>query len=102
MPKLQNVNVIVTPSQAQYFLNLASLRTLTLNIIGFSKHDPFLLELCASSQLRILKIVSIYTTKNMTLLVNNTNVQYSTVGIHTVATTLASNVDLDGDAFMGI
>ena len=101
MPKLQKLNVCVNPRQAQSVMDLATLHTLTLNIICFHILDEFQqVEVRASSQLRFLKVLS-STTNNLTFCVKNTNVQYFTEGIHYVATPLGENADLDNDDLHG-
>ena len=96
MPSLQTLNVVETPAQAQPLIDLASLHILTLNIISLhAAHEPHLLEVDASSRLRLLKIFC-SSPNHMTLLVNNANVRYSTRGIHGV-----NSPDLDADDFHG-
>ena len=86
MPSLQHLDVYATPAQAQTLLHLASLHTLTLNIMFFgSMHELHWLEVCASSHLRFLKLYC-PPHNSMTLLVSNANVQYFTTGVSAVAT----------------
>lgn len=92
MPKLQHMNVFVSAPDAQSLIDLASLRTLSLNVLWFP--EPGLnyqdtLEISASSHLCFLFLITERPAKKgMTLLVNKANVQLCTQGVHAVATPL--------------
>lgn len=91
MPKLRHMNVFVNSPHAQSLIDLASLRTLTLNVLWFP--EPGLnyqdrLEVSASSHLCFLFLTTeCPANKVMTLLVHKANVQCCTQGVHAVATT---------------
>lgn len=98
MPELHHMNVFVIASQPQSCINLANLHTLTLNILQFEGlHNQERLEVHDASNLTVcflyLKHAS-SETSNLTLLMNNANVQFRTEGIDAVATPL-TNVDWD-------
>ena len=95
MPSLQHLDVYATPGQAQVLLDLASLHTLTLNIISFgAMHEHHWLKVCASSHLHFLKLFC-SSPNSITLLMNNANVEYYTSGVHSVATTYLVRVAPD-------
>ena len=92
MPSLRHMNVFVNAPHAQSLIDLASLHTLTLNVLCFPEpglhyRDP--LEISASCHLCFL-CLRCPADKGMTLLVNKACVQYRTEGIHVVATPLTN------------
>ena len=101
MPKLQILNVVLTPPLAQSVVDLATLHTLTLNIVCFHLvHEHCHVHVGALCHLRFLKVLS-STVNKITLHVSNANVQYHTEGIHAVTNPFALPLDLDDDRFFG-
>lgn len=97
MPKLRHMNVFVNAPHAQSLIDLASLHTLTLNVLWFP--EPGLnyratLEVNSSSHLSFLFLTTeCPAKKGMTLLVNKANIRCCTQGVHAVATTVTSSGD---------